>query len=191
MTILRIGDDISLELPEGVELSQRSGGRRDRGARRSEADQLDRALLDADLVIAADFELAPAPSAPADGRRRRAEPVAPELTVEAAPDEGVVLLVENSGGVFAWVMPAEDGPAARRSGARTLRFPLAPPADSAGAGDRRGRRGVISWIGDRLIDPIRVRVLRFAAGRAIDFAVDRFEGKRDWGLVDISGPSDS
>jgi len=200
MTRVTIGDSIAFELPEEVEVRQRSGGRRARGAGGGD-DRLDAALEAAGLDIAAEVELVPTPRR-RDRRGRRTEaPEAaapPQLTVAVAPDQGAVVLVESSGGVFNWVLPETEAAAdgrRRRGGAadRQLVFPLAEIAESRGPGrrDRRGRRSLVGWLGNRLIDPIRVRVLRFVVGKAIDFTLDKVEGEgRSFGLVDMSGPAD-
>jgi hypothetical protein len=188
MAVIEVSPSVSLDLPETVEIRQRPSARRGRSRSSPESDALDLALEEAGLTVEAEIELVPT-AAPAGSRRRRSvDPVAetaPKVKVEVAPGESALLLVETEGGVFAWVEPDERG-SVRRSAAPSLTFSL---TSGEGRSGRRGRRGALSWIGDRLIEPLRVRVLRFAAGEAIDFAVDKIEGDRPFGLVDMSGPA--
>jgi hypothetical protein len=82
----------------------------------------------------------------------------------------------------------------RRGGLQTLTFPLAS-VPGGGAGATRGapapdgRRGpVLDWIADKLVEPVRAYVLKFAVRAAIDVAVDHIEGDKVEGLVSLAAP---
>ncbi|EJL21180.1 CHAT domain-containing protein [Novosphingobium sp. AP12] len=163
-----------------AELRRSRGGGTDDATDAVLASALDGAGLNvvADVVVAAP---------PADGRRGRAGPVeTPRVEVDVAPDESAVVLLESAGSVFNWVFPDEAG-GGRRAGAatapQTLAFTLAPEGRSS------DRRGLASAIVDRLIEPVRVRIARFAAGQAIDLLVDRIEGDIVEGPIDMDGPA--
>ena len=155
------------------------------------APEIDVALRDADFRIDADTRIVPQDTGP--GRRSfpaisSGEP--PELKVEVEPGESAVLLVQNADGVFHWQFPKSDeqfGEARRSDLSDTLVFSLAQPSNSAPADDRRGIGDVIGWVGDKLVSPIRVRVLRYVAAKAIDKAVDKIEGDLEAGLVWLDG----
>jgi hypothetical protein len=192
MAQVNVAQGIELELPEGVAAQQRPVGT---GGRRGErVDTVDAALIDADYTVEAVIELTPVPA------RRGAPPtreaaVEPVLRVDVAANQGAVALLESEGGLFAWLMPEESKKAVRRGHTgRTLEFPLANAVPAKGTAteiDRRGRRGIVSWIGNKLLEPIRIRVLTFAANLAIDKLMDAIEGGRDFGLVNMSGPVSS
>jgi len=192
MGTVTLGDRIVVELSDDVELRQQSSGRRSRGRATAAMSELDAALEDSGFDISADFELVPVPL-----RRSRAEEVDPAVRVPVAPDEEAVLLVESEGGVFTWVRgsdAAEPGVRRRSGEARVIRFDLAAAAGGAPAGEPGAaprRRGIVGWIGKRLVDPIRVRVLKFVARAAIDVAVDWVEGDRPFGLVSLAGEPES
>lgn len=165
-----------------VEPSSAVGARRRRSAAALDTDQfdLDQVLREAEFELAADLTIAPA-------RTRRSfageAQQAPQIEVELAADEDAVLLIEQQGGVYRWTWPRETEEAGRQRRSafpRRAVFDLIPPdgepADEA-AGSRR-RRGVpfAGWIAEQLIEPIRVRVLRFAARIATDALIDRVEG---------------
>ena len=187
-----LSESVILEQADEVEISPRSRRLR-RGAGPASAGSdalLDESLAAAGFETVADADLRPAPTRT---RRRRGEAVpAPVIKVAVEPDQDAVLLVEGSGGVFTWRFPEESAERGRRrrSGAEVLTFSLTSPAAVA-ARERRRRGMVTDWLVDKLIEPVRVRVLRFAASKAIDFTVDKIEGKEDPGLVVIAGDPES
>lgn len=166
------------------------------------------AVAGAEMEVVADLVVA-TPPATDDIRRdggaaaatETAEP--PRVEVDVEPGQSAVVLLEGPGGVFSWVFPDEQDTAedARRwrGGAASaapavLSFTLTPgddtPPDDGGAADFGGdRRGFGSTIIDRLIEPVRVRIARFAAGQAIDLLVDRIEGDIVEGPVIMAGPA--
>ena len=142
----------------------------------------------ADFRIAADFTLSP--EVGAAPRRLAAAPRAADIAVPVAPGEAAVLLVEDDAGLLSWHMP--EGPAGlaasrRRGGieaAQTLNFRLTPnPGGKPVPARRRGAIG--EWIVEKLAEPVRVRVLRFLVGHALDAAVSRLEGDNPTGPVAI------
>ncbi|HUD30833.1 MAG TPA: CHAT domain-containing protein [Novosphingobium sp.] len=177
----------------GVEAAPAAALRRSRdaGAPVDEASSTDAilasALAGAEMDVVADLVVT-APPAPLDGRRSLAAPSEPpRVEVDVAPGQSAVVLLEGEDGVFNWVFP--DAPVDTRrarggSGPETLTFTLAP-ADDVPA-DRRGLRSAIV---DRLIEPVRVRIARFAAGQAIDLLVDRIEGDVVEGPIVMDGPA--
>ncbi|HUQ69136.1 MAG TPA: hypothetical protein VM165_06425, partial [Planctomycetaceae bacterium] len=195
MPELRISENVVIQVPSDVEARRRPLSTGRRGAAGGRMDAVDRALTDADLIIDSEIELSPVPQPPRGGRRtaRRGDEPDPSLTVSIGLNEKAVVLIESEGGVFGWVLPRAVETGSRRSGTRqrTLHFPLANAVTPAGGTDRRGRRGIASWIGNRLVDPIRLRVLRYAARSTIDLTVDAVEGNRIFGLVNMAGASDS
>lgn len=170
--------------PTGPETLRRSRGE----AGSDDADALIASALDgAGMTVVADVVVAPPAAVPEAGLRRSrgsAEP-APHIEVDVSADETAVVLLEAEGGVFNWVFPEEvQTRRARGSGPQTLTFVLEPPAPEAP--DRR------SWAGalvNRLVEPVRVRVTRFAANLAIDALVERIEGEIVEGPVLMDGPA--
>lgn len=114
-----------------------------------------------------------------------------DLNVPVGPDETAVLLLEDADGGLAWRLPEEDsgGSGQRRSLAGgTARFNIV----FSDEGDQPERRGlVLDWALEKLLEPVRVRVLRFVAHQAIDLAVGRIEGNLVPGPVVVAGPDPS
>jgi len=146
-------------------------------------DALDALLQAADFRIDADFILKPA-VAPA-GRRRAVDAPKADLSVTVAPGEAAVLLVEDDAGLLGWHTPDNREAAAirtRRATGTSLNFILAPTRSGrAGAARRRGPIG--EWIAEKIVEPVRVRVLRYLVSKTIDAAVNRIEGDNPTGPV--------
>jgi hypothetical protein len=196
MSSVDLGNGISIEGSGGHAVRSNLGGRRGPLAADFVTDPLsfavDDALREAEFVVAADTTIAAEPALP--GRRGFGDEAAveqPEVHVTVAEGENAVLLLENAEGVFRWQFAdgaGEQGPARRGAAPDTLTFTLAPPAaGEAAAGGRRGLESVVGWVGDRLVSPIRVRVLRFVAGQAIDLVIKRMEGDLATGLIVLHG----
>jgi hypothetical protein len=183
-----VGDGITLTQDAGLAVDiAGAAGRRRRSAALVEASaDLDAGLAEADFEIAADFVVTPEAGS---SRRSRASiddaEGPPRLQVALEEDEGAVLLIEQQGGVHRWVWPAEQtaAPSRRRSGGagRMAVFDLSPDASATDDGPTRRSRRALGiplggWIADELIEPVRVRVLRFVAAKTIDFAMDHVEG---------------
>ncbi|MDY7099231.1 MAG: hypothetical protein SXU28_13935, partial [Pseudomonadota bacterium] len=147
---------------------------------------LDSMLANADFDLAADITIAPA-------RARRGASAesyeAPQIEVALEDNEDAVVLIEQQGGVFRWSWPADSGADGRQrrggGGARRAVFDLVPQGKDSGFSaanppdsEPRRRRGIplAGWIGERLIEPIRVRVLRFIARKVTDAVIDKVEG---------------
>jgi len=155
-------------------------------------DLIDAALADAGMELAADATLR-ASTEESRVRRRGDEAqiaVPPTVEVDVGPGEDAVVLLERGDSVYNWVFPDEASEPARRrtraAGPRTLTFRLAPEESERA----QGRRGPIGAAINLLIEPVRVRVVRFAAGWAIGRAVEWIEGDLQEGLVDMSGPAE-
>ncbi|MEZ0496372.1 CHAT domain-containing protein [Sphingomonas sp. IW22] len=161
------------------------GGRRGVGREQAVDDALDAALAGA-FEVDADVVLAPS-------GRRSAPGATPRVEVGVEPDQSAVLLVESGEGVLRWAYPEKGAvadPVGRRSAGGGSDGPLVFALDD-GASDRQqagdGRRGLLDWVGDRLIDPVRIRVLRFLAARTVDALKERLEGGHRSGLVVVDG----
>ena len=196
-----IGNGVSIETGDGfmVENAAAGGGRRRRSTLETGSDQanLDATLIAADFELAADINISPVTS-----RARRsagAEALAaPQIEVALQAEERAVLLVEQQGGVFRWSWPEEytEPTPQRRSGgaSRVALFDLSPgelerPEDPEAAPRQRRGFSLGGWIADRLIEPIRVRVLRFVAEQTIDRAVDAIEGDLEEGPLVLDSES--
>ena len=162
--------------------------RRGIAAAAPERDGLDALLGAADFRVAADFTLTP--ESDAATRRAAAAPPAADIAVPVAPGEAAVLLVQDDAGLLSWHMPegqAGLAVARRRGGTaapQTLSFRLtAMPGARAAQPRRRGAIG--DWIVDKVVEQVRVRVLRFLVGQALDAVVSRLEGDNPTGPVAI------
>jgi hypothetical protein len=167
-----------------------------RGARRamptgfSAAEELKSALSSAGFSLAAELELVPRQPGTRAFRRGSSDPA--EIEVHVGPSESALVLIEGAGGVYAWSYPREaDIPSrVRRGGMRVLTFPLAgeisDPATRGTpvAGSKRSL--ALDWIADKLLEPVRAYVLRFAAQTAIDLAVNYIEGDKAEGLIALT-----
>lgn len=183
---MEIGDGVTLEA-SNLEVRPVSGAvRRARSSFGGGVQgEIETGLAEAGFETASDVVLQPT----ARARRRDRGADRAELRVQVAADEGAVLLLEGEGGVLTWAQAERREPSARpatrRRGeavaAEELVFTVAPPEGAPGA--RAARRGPLSWIGERLIDPVRVRVLRFVAVKGIDAALKHLEGDMKTGLV--------
>jgi hypothetical protein len=191
-----LGKGVLVRTPDSVDVRVVQGETR-RGMRRgspSEApatDDLKQALKAAGLSVAVEIELAPQKR---NARALRSDRTgSTEIEVAVAPSESALVLVEGSGGVYAWTYPKEEARrlASRRATQRTLVFSLVPPSAPSrarGAAAPSGRRGVmLDWIGDKLVEPVRAYVLKFAVGAIVDAGVDFLEGDKPEGLVAVAG----
>lgn len=193
MELISISTDVEIELPSTLTIAPANSARRSRGFDIG-GDPITAALASADFTLAADVQLAPTPR-----RSRRTAPdeeTAPMLRVAVSAPESALLLVESDGGVFHWIKPTDEAAGDRRQTGRTLLFSLASSGDSAPdpSEDRvsrtrgpRTRRDAMGWIGDRLFEAVRIRVLKFVVGAALDWTIERLEGNRPWGVVDMRG----
>lgn len=147
---------------------------------------LDAALRAAEFAIVEDVELNPvAPT----GLRAASEDRTIAISVDAAPGESAVVLVEDASGLLSWRVPDAPAPGEpTRSGFGTLQFTIRPQTDPDAAPEPR--RGIIGEkIFELIAEPVRVRVLKFLAARTIEAAVARIEGGLAVGPV-IIGPGD-
>jgi hypothetical protein len=120
---------------------------------------------------------------PTPGGRRAAQKVVPPV-IEVPVDSGqqVALLVEHDG-ILEWQLPDPPKVTRRtRTSVATRTFHLSVPR-AHGA----GRRGpLLDWIIDQIVTPVRVVVVRFAAGIAVDQLMQHLEKKIETGLVDMT-----
>ncbi|MES2196372.1 MAG: CHAT domain-containing protein [Pseudomonadota bacterium] len=193
-----VGIGVLVRAPDDVDVRVVQGGPVRRGIRRGNVstipgdDLLKQALLSSDFAVAAEVEMVPT----RPGRRAlRRDPGSPtQIEVQVGASESALVLLEGAGGVYAWSYPERKGPRAsgRRGGPQTLIFPLSGgpgPAAVRGASAPAGKRGpVLDWIADKLIEPVRAYVLKFAARAAIDSAIDYIEGDAKSGLVTLAAP---
>ncbi len=197
MAEVNAGSNVTVRVPDDVEVRVVGGGPARRGVRRgapsamAASAELKAALSAANLDIVAEVEIAP--TRPGTRAIRRDRGAATEIEVKVGPSESALVLLEGAGGVYAWSYPRPDGrPPSTRRGAtqRTLVFPLAPTAGGrAGArGVPSGRRGaMLDWLADKFIEPVRAYVLKFAVTAVIDITVDYLEGDKPVGLVALAG----
>ena len=196
------GIGVLVRAPDDVDVRVVQSGPVRRGIRRGNVstipgnDVLRQALLSSDFAIAAEVEMVPTRPG---GRALRRDPGSPtQIEVQVGASESALVLIEGAGGVYAWSYPEQKGPrpSVRRGGSQTLIFPLAggpEPAAVRGASAPGGKRGpVLDWVADKLIEPVRAYVLKFAARTAIDGAIDYIEGDAKGGLVTLaaSDPKD-
>lgn len=190
-----IGNGVSIQLCGGLTVepaaSESSRRRRSRAGAQAAGFDVGRALSDADFDVLADVVVSPG----ASRRRRRSEAAEPDappvIEVDLAEGEDAVLLIEQQGGVLRWQWPKEpaEEKRQRRSGGGTahkavfdLRPQLPDTQDAPSGGGRRRRSSVVAgWIADKLIEPVRVRVLRYLASEVIDLAVEKIEGHLEEG----------
>lgn len=189
MVVVEVSSGVRVRAPNHVtvEPAEPPVGAVRRATRVSMTDGTLAEALGADFSVDAEFLIVPQRDA---GLRAHSE-VAPQVEVEVGPEEGAVLLVEGESGIYGWRLPEETGgvPAVRRGIAQVLRFDLgAQTPMGLQRGDRAWwRHGVVAWLADRLTEPLRVFVLKFAARASIDLAVQWIEGELAPGLVDLSG----
>lgn len=198
MATVNLGNGVTLENASGEVVERDGAGRRSMRAVDFVSDEftalIDGALNEAECTVAADAIIAP--EEPGFGRRSLDdEPDGPPtIRVEVEAEENAALLVEDTEGVFHWQFAhdATGDQADRRDlPAGTLTFELVSPA--AGGDDAGGRRslgGAASWLGRKLIAPVRVRVVRFLASATIDEAVKRIESSLEEGLLLLDGSAD-
>jgi CHAT domain len=191
------GQGVRVRTPNDVEVRVVQDGAPLRGTRRASrsaaagTNDLRDILTEAGFVIAAEVELAPQRR----GTRalRSDSSGSSEIEVAVSPSESALILVESAGAVYAWAYPRQESrPPRRRASQRTLVFSLAPPAASQrrtrGSDARSGRRGpILDWIGDKLVEPVRAYVLKFAVNAIVDVAVDFLEGDKAQGLISLAG----
>ncbi|MEM1047831.1 MAG: hypothetical protein AAGL24_16860, partial [Pseudomonadota bacterium] len=134
--------------------------------------------------------IAIAPPNETAGPRRRvaddatAEPPTIEVPVEAG--EGAAILIERDG-AFEWVLPEPPlQESVRRAGTETGRrhavFRLGRRRAPGGT-ESASRRGIVDWLAGELIDKVRVYVVKYLAGKAVDFARNRIDDKVVPGLI--------
>ena len=197
MAEVTAGSNVTVRVPNDVEVRVVSGGPVRRGVRRGApsampaSNELKAALSAANLDIVAEVEIAP--TRPGTRAIRRDRGAATEIEVKVGPSESALVLLEGAGGVYAWSYPQQDSrvsPARRAATRRTLVFPLAPAAGGrAGTrGTPSGRRGaMLDWLADKFIEPVRAYVLKFVVTAIIDVGVDYLEGDKAVGLVALAG----
>lgn len=194
MAELEVAAGVVVRSPDDVEVRVVQGGAVRRGLRRGTASQasgtdaLKGALSASGFTVAAEVEIVP--TRPGTRALRRDPNTPAQIEVEAGPSESALVLIEGAGGVYAWTYPQQAArPAGRRGGSRTLIFPLAGQGGRAvrGTPAGSGRRGpVLDWISDKLIEPVRAYVLKFAVGAVIDASTDYLEGDKEEGLVTLT-----
>jgi hypothetical protein len=186
MAEIQISDTVILRLPDNVIVEQ--APLLSRRSITDQSDALDAALVAGGLTLEAKVRLTPSAMSAAPPRRDGSRAEAPsEVSVSVGEGESAAVLIESQGGVFGWLYPDEQPRGRRRSaGQRTLTFSLTHPA--AGGANMSGRRGILSWAAGLLVQPLKVRVLKFFAGIALDAAVNEIEGHRPFGLVDMNLP---
>lgn len=191
-------DEVQIEDQAGLDDDVRSGQRRRRGPSVGSdpagdpADPIDAALeSDSGVTLVDDFVLVPSDETAV--RRRSRDSSETLIEIDVAPGETAALLCERDG-VLAWTFPqsrresASDG---RRSGTRdTITFSLDDPGTTPDPTRRGGataqRRGLFDVAIGGLIDRVRVRVVRFLAGAAIDVAGRFIERNVKPGLIHIT-----
>jgi CHAT domain len=196
MAELDVGGGVLVRTPDDVEVRVVQGNLASRGVRRGSSsaipgtDALKSALSSSAFTIAAEVEIAPTRPG---GRALRRDPVSPaQIEVRVGASESALVLLEGSGGVYAWSYPLPTAPglSLRRSGTQTLIFPISAgpaPGPARGGSGPSGKRGlVLDWLADKLIDPVRAYVLKFAARKTMDAATDYIEGDLREGLVTLT-----
>ena len=157
-----LAPDVAISYPDSVRVETVSpvvvgGGSRRMRAAPSESSALPAGLADAGLIVAADAILVPPRGTQRSMRALPGE--APRVSVDVAPGEGAVVLVEANG-VYSWVVPDETaGPPGVRRGPRQLQFTLMPPPTAAAAPRRRGV--FTDWLVDAVVDQVRVVVFKY------------------------------
>ncbi|WFU22067.1 CHAT domain-containing protein [Bradyrhizobium sp. CB1717] len=195
MAELEVANGIVVRGPDDVEIRIVQDGPVRRGFRRGTASQIDGAnqlkgaLSASDFTIAAEVEMVP--TRPGTRALRRDASTPTQIEVEVGPSERALVLIEGAGGVYAWTYPQAAGqPSRQRGGGQVLVFPLTATTrgSARGVAPASGKRGpVLDWVSDKLIDPVRAYVLKFAARTAIDVATDYIEGDREEGIVVMAG----
>jgi hypothetical protein len=194
------GSGVLVRTPDDVEVrvvrddAVRRGIRRWTASAISASGDLRSALSSSDFTIAAEIEIVPTRPGTRALRREGGSPA--QIEIQVGPSESALVLIEGAGGVYAWSYPQRQrGSRApvRSDGSQTLIFPLAGapagPAAMRGPQAPDGRRGpVLEWIADKLVEPVRAYVLKFAVRAAIDVAVDYIEGDKAEGLITLAVP---
>jgi len=156
-----------------------------------------------DVDLYETFELTP--RQPVSERRSAGEAVAPEpasLSIPVEDGEQAALLVERDG-VFEWILPEEsetgesgngEEPVRRRGlessssesagGARRLTFRIGGGTRPETA-TRPQRRNLLGPIVDGLIDKARIIVVKFVAGKIVNYARNRLEEDVRPGLISM------
>lgn len=187
--------------------ARRSGSVAPEGAGSVRGDPFLAALVDGldqgDVDLHDTFELTP--RQPVSERRSAGVDIAPEpANISIAVEEGeqAALLVERDG-VFEWVLPEESegggpgggaAPVRRRGlesargespgGPRTVTFRIGG-GPSTGSETGRQRRNLLGPLVDGLVDKARVIVVRFVAGKIVDYARNRLEESIRPGLISM------
>jgi len=191
MELIEAGAGVRIAGIGNATIVPRAAARRSRGGAVGAEEVVDLAFDTDDQSVVADVTIAPGPLRDARRRGGAAAPAfAPRVEVEVQPGEGAVVLVERGSSVFQWVFPQDAAAAAptrrRAAGPETLIFALDEiDVDMAGPAAAR-RRGIIHTVANQLIEPIRVRVVRYLAAKTIDAALARIEGDLVEGPVDMA-----
>jgi hypothetical protein len=196
MVEVEAAPNVVVRAPDDVEVHVVSDGPARRGVRRGAqstapaTSALKESLQSAEFSIVAEVQLVP--TRPGTRALRRDRDVAAEIEIKVGPRESALVLLEATGGVYAWSYPREDdsGRAGRRAaGQRTLRFSMAAGQPARGMrGRAAARRGIVlDWIADKLVEPVRAYVLKFAVNAVIDTGVDYLEGDKPLGLICLRG----
>ncbi|VWX54610.1 CHAT domain-containing protein [Novosphingobium sp. 9U] len=178
---------------EGVTVTARSAvlenGRRSfQPELSSTVSEIDEGLLAANFGLVDTLAVTAAPVD--DGRRSFGAEPAPELRVDVplGANESAALLVEDESGLLTWqVADAPGSPGDVRRGAPAVAS-FVVPLGARGEGEPGRRSFVGDFLMDKLIEPVRVHVLRFLAGRSIDALVDWIEGDLVAGPIVIAQP---
>ncbi|MBB4860625.1 hypothetical protein HNO88_003969 [Novosphingobium chloroacetimidivorans] len=126
-----------------------------------------------------------------DGRRSfGAEPEAQlRIDVPLGANESAALLVEDESGLLTWqVADAAASPEDVRRGEQVVAS-FTVPLSARGEGEPGRRSFIGDFLMDKLIEPVRIHVLRFLAGRTIDTLVDWIEGDLIAGPIVIADPA--
>lgn len=194
MAEVDLGGGVVVETAERIQVRRATAEASLAAAAEPERSALAAGLAEAGFTVAAQADLRARPhDGPGLGIAPGGEP--PQIKVDLKPGEGAVVLLEGEGGVFGWGLPDPPrGAALSLDGARTVTFTLAAarPAEAAGPGFDLGRlfgrRGpLFNWLVDRLIQPVRIYVLKFAAEKIIEVAVRKIEGSTPTGLISMAG----
>lgn len=145
-------------------------------------------LADQNLALFDVIAIEPPDRTTAPRRRVADESTAlpPTIEVPVEGGEGAAILVERDG-AFEWLLPEPRvQESVRRSGAETGQhyavFRLGAGRPPVGQ-ESTARRGVVDWLAGQLIDRVRVYVVKYLAGKAVDFARNRIDDKVVPGLI--------
>ncbi|MDP3745667.1 MAG: hypothetical protein Q8Q88_01330 [Phenylobacterium sp.] len=192
MAQVDLGGGVVVETAERIQVRRVAADAALAAAVEPERQALTGALALAGFEVAAEMDLRGKPGA---GVGLAASAESPKIKADVAAGESAVVLLEGQGGVFAWGYPdRQPGVALSADGARTLTFTLARPRQDGalGFGLSDLRRGpIFNWLVDKMVDPVRAYVLKFAAGKIIDVAVKKIEGDMATGLIGMAGGPDT